>query len=611
MSLHRRVSTTLYIALGIALLPAGRTDAQPFIAESIPLSSYKIFDMGIVDANGDGHLDVFTTNCQARANLLLGSEAGRYQDVSGAWGFQHTRAFPGFAMAAERPVMDKPGLYCFLLFRTLHLRAVNLPDALRISGTIKVMTHASISSDGSINATVTPEKSPDGEPMSVVDFSFDNDGEIMIVPEQIMGPMTITFDSEESLAHIFIGSDLVQPSAKQVTFDFYDPHGVAWADIIGDSRMDAFVCTGALQALPELSPTIGRLHDRVLQQRDGGLAHTDILQGLAKNACAARGAAWVDYDVDGDLDLFVTCAREQRSLLFRRVAADRFENVAEQCGLGPGEEAYLWLDVDDDLDPDLLTTHSNAIWLYLNEDRGTRFRAVEVTRESAPEKFTFSDFDHDGDPDVFAAAREPSSLLLINDGNGGFSVRATEQTGLPPRALTAQWVDYDNDGRDELYILPGGLFRPDDSGRFARLRLADNKLPEDHTAKGLASWFDADNDGDLDLLSAVRLREERWQVILHRNQLSGSNWLELDLAGLPGNRQAIGARVTLEGEGHRITRWVGQADGALSSQGHYRMYFGLGAHKPRMLSVRWPDGTTQSIDLKPVNMHLQISQQSI
>jgi len=579
-----------------------------FVRESVPINAYKIFDLGIVDANQDGHLDLFSTNCQSKPSLLVADGANSYRDEMAQWGLQHSPSIPGFAMAPEPPALDKPGVYAYLLYRELHLRTHGMSTNDRIKGEVTVMSTSVVREQR--NATVQIEHETDalGDVQARMKFSLGADALIVLVPSIVAGPMTFEFPEDMPLDRIFFGADAEHPAGHLTAFDFFDPHAFAWSDMNADGALDVFVGCGALRDLDELAGSVSTLRDRLLVQKDGHLQPAD--QTIPKAGCAVRGAAWVDFDTDGDLDLFVTCARQQRSMLFRRTAADRFENVAEECGLGPGEEAYLWLDVDDDLDPDLLTTHSNAIWLYVNEDRGAQFRAVEVSRGSAPEKFTFSDFDRDGDPDVFAAAREPSSLLLINDGHGGFSVRATEQTGLPPRALTAQWVDHDNDGRDALYILPGGLYQPDASGRFTRMRLADDRLPEDHTAKGLASWFDADNDGDLDLLSAVRLRDEAWQVILHRNQLGGSQWLAVDLTGPVGNRQAIGARTTLTTDGTALTRWVGQSDGSLSSQGHYRLYFGLGSQKADALSVRWPDGTTQTIDIGGVNRRVQVSQET-
>ena len=67
-------------------------------------------------------------------------------------------------------------------------------------------------------------------------------------------------------------------------------------------------------------------------------------------------------------------------------------------------------------------------------------------------------------------------------------------------------------------------------------------------------------------------------------------WLEVDLTGGP-NREAIGASVTVRLPRRRtITQWVGQNDDARHSQGHYRLYFGLGEAERQRLVVHWPGG---------------------
>ena len=66
------------------------------------------------------------------------------------------------------------------------------------------------------------------------------------------------------------------------------------------------------------------------------------------------------------------------------------------------------------------------------------------------------------------------------------------------------------------------------------------------------------------------------------------------MVGKPGNPQAIGARVTLQTADGQQMQEVGFNDGAFFSQGHYRLYFGLGVHaRVDVLRIRWPDGKVQ------------------
>ena len=86
-------------------------------------------------------------------------------------------------------------------------------------------------------------------------------------------------------------------------------------------------------------------------------------------------------------------------------------------------------------------------------------------------------------------------------------------------------------------------------------------------------------------------------MLAYRNTIANDNhWLELRLIGKPGNPQAIGARVTLHTATGQQTQQVGLNDGAFFSQGHYRLYFGLGPHaRADRMEIRWPDGQVQDL----------------
>ena len=88
-----------------------------------------------------------------------------------------------------------------------------------------------------------------------------------------------------------------------------------------------------------------------------------------------------------------------------------------------------------------------------------------------------------------------------------------------------------------------------------------------------------------------------WKLQAYRNLVdNGNHWLQLRLVGKPGNPQAIGARVTLRTADGQQTQQVGLNDGSFFSQGHYRLYFGLGPHaRADRMQIRWPDGQVQEL----------------
>jgi len=115
-----------------------------------------------------------------------------------------------------------------------------------------------------------------------------------------------------------------------------------------------------------------------------------------------------------------------------------------------------------------------------------------------------------------------------------------------------------------------------------------------------AAWFDTDNGGSRDVLVAVNGEKKVkggafvWKTKLFRNVGARKHWLQIELVGPSTNRQAIGASVTVRVGDRSSTQWVGCNEGSHYSQGHYRLYFGLGDHPSAgSVEIRWPDGSVE------------------
>jgi len=101
---------------------------------------------------------------------------------------------------------------------------------------------------------------------------------------------------------------------------------------------------------------------------------------------------------------------------------------------------------------------------------------------------------------------------------------------------------------------------------------------------------------------AVATRIGSIDVRLLRSGGVAGHWLEVDLTYAAGNLQAIGAVVRVSSASGIQTQWVGQSEGSHFSQGHYRLYFGLG-DDPAADTVRvtWPDGSIQELGRSAVD----------
>jgi hypothetical protein len=292
-----------------------------------------------------------------------------------------------------------------------------------------------------------------------------------------------------------------------------------------------------------------------------------------------------------------------------------------------------WLDVDQDGHLDLLAYQDEGLVLYRNS--GTAFvREVVTARAVDPDhkiarmtqdadffdgKLAVGDFDNDGRPDVFLSSRRGN--ILLKNRNGKLEPIDLKGAGLPSTSMYATWVDYDNDGLLDLHLFPQGIFRQRADGHLEATGVL--AVDPDAYLATLVNWVDLDNDGKIDALLALDenpnyrpwwkfkkpdKRHGRWKVVALRNQGHIDNhWLQVDLIGDAGNMQALGATASLKTETSSLTRTVGEVEGSFFSQGHYRLYFGLGkASQPGALQIRWSDGTSQTIDSVKSDQRLSI-----
>jgi hypothetical protein len=315
--------------------------------------------------------------------------------------------------------------------------------------------------------------------------------------------------------------------------------------------------------------------------------------GVEKGTCRGRTAETIDFDGDGLLDLFESCA-EAVPKLYRQLLDGQFVDSSEalsSSGSAKGSE-YRWADLLGGRRPELIVARASNFAVLAYRPRSGRFdRVYSASREGAGSvrRLLVADYDNDGDQDVFASS-PGGNTLLVNKG-GRLRKRTPAELGLPERAAAAAWVDYNNDGRTDLHVVPDGLFRQRRNGSFKATGLG--AIPEAGKIYAPTVWFDLENDGDRDLLSTYKRggRLER-AVGLFETKGARNHWLWVDLTAGGRNTDAIGAEVRVRAGGKRLTQFVGQSDSSRHSRGDLRLYFGLGGRdKVRRLVVIWPDGS--------------------
>ena len=313
---------------------------------------------------------------------------------------------------------------------------------------------------------------------------------------------------------------------------------------------------------------------------------------------------FVDYDHDGDLDLFTTGNRVE---MYRNNGDSVFSDVSDQTFIPaerPGARDAGLGDFDDDGDIDLLIVNNGrGCTLYTNLRQG-KLQAltdeIGVSQNHAFRAGAVSDYDNDGDIDLFLATDgETPHQLYRNRGDGTFASDTRSYEGAlnaakEVRGSDAHFLDYDNDGFLDLWLIGTPkrgdgrgvfLFRNDGTGRFTD---ASNLLPEAIQSGSDGTVGDYDNDGDLDLF----LINANGKVVALRNEGGEQNsWLQVKLEGVnagnnKNNIDGIGAKVELKaGELYQMKYVTNPIT-----------HFGLGkAKQADVLRVIWTNGVPQNV----------------
>jgi hypothetical protein len=427
----------------------------------------------------------------------------------------------------------------------------------------------------------------------------------------------------------------------------YWAQGCVFGDYDDDGSPDLFV-TG-----------FGRYY---LYRNLGGGRFADVTSaaGLGDGRGWSTGAAFGDYDGDGRIDLYVShyvdwdlgspplpkpgsgpnclyrgfpvmCGprglKGSRGRLFHNEGG-RFKDVTRSAGLWTDLTGYalgaIWSDFDLDGDLDLYVANDSVPhWLFRND--GGRFTEVgsvagvafsEEGRSQAGMGVDVGDYDNDGLPDlVVTNFSHDYSTLYHNEGHLLFLDVALVSGFGPPTVPMLGWgvgfFDYDNDGRKDLFeanghVYPGidrfnlgstwmeknQLFHNEGGGRFRETTSeAGPAFQELHSARGCA-FGDFDNDGDIDIM--VNNMDEP-PSLLRNDGGNARHWIGFRLLGSPRNRGAIGARVTVA-SGALTQMGEVHAGSSHNSCSDPRLHFGLGqAATVDHVTIRWPDGRTQSL----------------
>jgi hypothetical protein len=489
--------------------------------------------------------------------------------------------------------------------------------------------------------------------------------------------------------------------------------GIALFDYDNDGWLDIFVVNGwGLKDFPKGEEPTNHLYRN---NRNGTFTDVTEKAGLVRHGWG-QGVCVGDYDNDGNLDLFVTYYG--RSVLYHNNGDGTFTDVTRESGLLQGQEhwntgaafvdynrdGYLDLFVSNYLDyeygtklyesnPALAGQQSPVLYgiaglkgtknfLYRNNRNGTFTDvsdATGISKASPTYSFTpcVADYDNDGWPDIYIANDSTPSLLFMNnhDGtfveNGVFAGVAYDANGRTQGGMGADSVDYDGDGLLDLVKtnfsdeIPN-LYHNEGKALFTDVSAPAGLGGETRSVKWGTGFMDFDDDGQPDILIVSgsiyppgtgmhhQLPQTESKLILMRNidghrfvnvsdqagpaflesrcgrgaafgdifnagrigvvvnnlndypsllrnqSPSTNSWLLVKLLGTTTNRAAIGSCVLVTASNRRQVQEV-RSGGSFCSQSDLRLHFGLGSAKEARVQVRWLGGTEETLEHVPAN----------
>ena len=421
---------------------------------------------------------------------------------------------------------------------------------------------------------------------------FDNDGFVDLY--------VCNFSGSNALYHNLGGGIFEDVTGASGTGDVSSSFGCVWADYDEDGDQDLYVTN--------------RNNPNRLYQNDGSGTFTDVAAsaGVAGETDYSQGAAWADYDLDGNLDLVVETDIE-KAFPIRKTGDGTFPRTDSSAGMTPVEmgRGVAWADSDDDVDPDLFVAdNTGPNMLYENQGDGTFTDAAPslgLDDEGAAAGIAWGDFDLDQDLDLFVANDGSADLLYKNQGSSFVEVASAAGVDYAGSSKSPVWVDLDKDCDLDLLLTTGTRVRyyvNDGTGLFTEIPSASG-LDDSSLGEGSAT-ADIDNDGKVDYLVA---RSQYQPNRLYENNGNLFHYFCVKLTGRMSNRDAIGARITLTAGGLSMVREVSAGSG-FCSMNETTQFFGLAQTTVvDQLSIEWPSGRTQTFTDLGADQILEVTEQ--
>ncbi len=520
------------------------------------------------------------------------------------------------------------------------------------------------------------------------------------------GPSAISFENRQLHSGVdFVLSNGTTPDKPEIDSVL---GGVALVDYDNDGYLDIFFANGA--SIPGLSKDGPKFLNRLYRNNRNGTFTDVTAQAGVGGEGYSMGVAAADYDNDGWADLYVTGFN--RNILYHNNHDGTFTDVTAHAGIGgttpDGKKLWsvsaAWVDYDNDGLLDLFVTNyldwtaqnsrvcgpvgnrlscSPTLYdgepnaLYHNKGDGT-FTDVSVQTGIASEigrgmGVAIADYNGDGWMDIFVANDSQRNFLFRNRGGKGFDEVGVEafvaytEDGIPVSGMGVDFRDWDNDGKPDIFMTALGaetfpLYRNEGVGTFSSDTFTAKIGFSTYRMSGWgAGIVDFDNDGYKDLFSAnshVNENADAVNPLQHYRQLNSvfrnlrngtfedtgaqagpgmtiraahrgcafgdlnndgkidvvvsaiggpaellynttprsAHWLTIHTVGVESNRDGIGTQIKITGSSGLVQFNQVTTAGSYASSTDKRVHFGLGQDTVvKEIELRWPSGKVQTL----------------
>ncbi len=316
----------------------------------------------------------------------------------------------------------------------------------------------------------------------------------------------------------------------------------------------------------------------------------------------------------------------QADILYRNMGNGRFEDVSQQAGIVTSSRYYglgaAWADYDNDGDPDLLIANDSCPNFLFRNDSGSFTEVAMISgialsedgREQAGMGVAFGDVDRDGWLDMVQTNFSDDKNTLYRNESNMFADASYRwdigEVSWQYLGWGSLLLDADLDGYLDLFISNGHvypqvedyqigthykqrefLFRNQSGKRFQEVGQQAG-FAQLANSRGAAAG-DLNNDGRFEIV--VNRIDSAPALYWNETPTGGHHWIGFDLQGSASNRDAVGARITLSSASGRQVAEV-SAGGSYLSQNDRRVVFGLAGAAPDRIEIRWPSGKVQRLE---------------